>query len=207
MAAQYLWITEAKRRKKKQRKKEEREWHFLYLEADINFSKHSRPLQTSAPPLMFLIGGYPLIRSTATRLQAANAFITWIAAGATKALGCHWPVKEWMQNCDSHTGVGWGCAVQHGGCYLTSTAPWKFELRIKWHVLFYHTFRSIWTCGVYLMCVAGRDSYCRERKSSLWRSWCFCFSERSSSEGLSFSSSRSSVWRELEMGQKAWSHI
>lgn len=131
MAAQYLWITEAKRKKKKKQKKEEREWHFLYLEAGINFSKHSRPLQTSAPPLMFLIGGVPLIRTTATRLQAANAFITWITAGATKALGCHWPAKEWMQNCDSHPGVGWGCAVQHGGCYLTSTAPWKFELRIK----------------------------------------------------------------------------
>ena len=46
---------------------------------------------------------------------------------------------------------------------------------------------------VYLMCVAGRLSYCRERKSSLCRSWCFCFSDRSVSMGVSFSSSRSSA--------------
>lgn len=45
----------------------------------------------------------------------------------------------------------------------------------------------------YLMCVAGKLSYCRERKSSLWRSWCFCFSVRSVSVGLSFSSSNSSA--------------
>lgn len=43
------------------------------------------------------------------------------------------------------------------------------------------------------MCVAGRLSYCRERKSSLWRSWCFCFSVKSVSAGLSFSSSSSSI--------------
>lgn len=45
----------------------------------------------------------------------------------------------------------------------------------------------------YLMCVAGRLSYCRERKSSLWRSWCFCFSVSSVSVGFSFSSSNSSA--------------
>lgn len=202
MAAQYLWITEAKRRRKKT-KKEEREWHFLYLEADINFSKHSRPLQTSAPPLMFLIGGYPLIRSTATRLQAANAFITWITAGATKALGCHWPVKGWMQNCDSHPSVG--CATWGLLSYLLENLNWGLN-GMFWSIIYLEAFEHVFNL-VYLMCVAGRDSYCRERKSSLWRSWCFCFSERSGSDGLSFSSSRSSVRRELEMGQKARSHI
>ena len=45
----------------------------------------------------------------------------------------------------------------------------------------------------YLMCVAGRLSYCRDRKSSLWRSWCFCFSVSSISVGFSFSSSSSSA--------------
>lgn len=50
-----------------------------------------------------------------------------------------------------------------------------------------------WSCVQYLMCVAGRLSYCRERKSSLWRSWCFCFSVSSVSVGLSFSSSNSSA--------------
>lgn len=198
MTAQYLWITEAKR--KNETKKEEREWHFLYLEAYINFSEHSRPLQNSAPPLMFLIGGFPLIRTTGTRLQAANAFITWITAGATKALGCHWPAKEWIQDFDSQAGVGWGCAMLHGGCYLTSTAPWKCELKIKRHILVDQIeCVRVW---VYLMCVAGRDSYWRERKSSLWRSWCFCFSLSSGSEGLSFSSSRSSVRRELIICQR-----
>lgn len=48
----------------------------------------------------------------------------------------------------------------------------------------------------YLMCVAGRLSYCRDRKSSLWRSWCFCLSVSSASAGLSFSSSSSSVRRQ-----------
>lgn len=46
---------------------------------------------------------------------------------------------------------------------------------------------------VYLMCVAGRDSYWRDRKSSLCRSWCFCFSLSSGSVGVSFSSSKSSA--------------
>ncbi len=95
------------------------------------------------------------------------------------------------------------CAVLYGGCYLTLTALWKCELRIKWHVLVYKIFRNTWMCGwVYLMCVAGRDSYWRERKSSLWRSWCFCFSLKSGSEGISFSSSRSSVCRELIICQR-----
>lgn len=50
--------------------------------------------------------------------------------------------------------------------------------------------KSVW---VYLMCVAGSDSYWRERKSSLCRSWCFCFSLSSGSVGVSFSSSKSSA--------------
>lgn len=47
----------------------------------------------------------------------------------------------------------------------------------------------------YLMCVAGRDSNCLERKSSLCLSWCFCFSGRSSISGFSISSSSSPVGR------------
>lgn len=43
----------------------------------------------------------------------------------------------------------------------------------------------------YLMCVAGRDSNCLERKSSLCLSWCFCFSGRSTISGFSISSSSS----------------
>lgn len=50
-----------------------------------------------------------------------------------------------------------------------------------------------WMAPHYLMWVAGRLSYCRERKSSLWRSWCFCLSVSSASAGLSFSSSSSSA--------------
>lgn len=53
-----------------------------------------------------------------------------------------------------------------------------------------------WTAPPYLMWVAGRLSYCRDRKSSLWRSWCFCLSVRSASAGLSFSSSSSSARRQ-----------
>lgn len=45
----------------------------------------------------------------------------------------------------------------------------------------------------YLMCVAGRDSNCLDRKSSLCLSWCFCFSGRSTISGFSISSSSSPV--------------
>lgn len=45
----------------------------------------------------------------------------------------------------------------------------------------------------HLICVAGRDSYWRDRKSSLCFSWCFCFSVKSASTGVSDSSSVSST--------------
>lgn len=57
----------------------------------------------------------------------------------------------------------------------------------------------VWACVQYLMCVAGRLSYCRDRKSSLWRSWCFCFSVSSVSVGLSFSSSSSSAKAHMQV--------
>ncbi len=118
-----------------------------------------------------------------------------------------WGATGQLKNRCRTVSQGWGCAVLYGGCYLTLTALWKCELRNKWHVLVYQILRNTWMCGwVYLMCVAGRDSYWRERKSSLWRSWCFCFSPSSGSEGLSFSSSRSSVCRGINNLSKAWPH-
>lgn len=64
-----------------------------------------------------------------------------------------------------------------------------------------------WTAPPYLMWVAGRLSYCRDRKSSLWRSWCFCLSVSSASAGLSFSSSSSSARRqEIDAVEKLHRH-
>lgn len=51
----------------------------------------------------------------------------------------------------------------------------------------------------YLMCVAGRDSSCLERKSSLCLSWCFCFSGRSTISGFSISSSISPTSEKINM--------
>lgn len=53
-----------------------------------------------------------------------------------------------------------------------------------------HTHTHRW---FHLMCVAGRDSNCLERKSSRCLSWCFCFSGRSIISEFSISSSSSPV--------------
>lgn len=45
----------------------------------------------------------------------------------------------------------------------------------------------------YLICVAGRDSYWRDKKSSLCFNWCFCLSVKSASMVVSDSSSISST--------------
>lgn len=51
----------------------------------------------------------------------------------------------------------------------------------------------------YLMCVAGRDSSCRERNNSRCRSWCFCFSGKSTISGFSISSSISPSHEETKL--------
>lgn len=66
--------------------------------------------------------------------------------------------------------------------------------------------------GEYLMCVAGKDSSWRDRKSSLCLSWCFCFSGRSAISGFSISSSISPRQARVkgqtytdQMGAEQWS--
>lgn len=49
------------------------------------------------------------------------------------------------------------------------------------------------------MCVAGRDSSCRERNNSRCRSWCFCFSGKSTISGFSISSSISPSYKETKL--------
>lgn len=64
-----------------------------------------------------------------------------------------------------------------------------------------HTRTEKHTCTqsrLYLMCVAGRDSNCLERKSSLCLSWCFCFSGRSTISGFSISSSISPIGQKVK---------
>lgn len=51
------------------------------------------------------------------------------------------------------------------------------------------------------MCVAGKDSSWRDRKSSRCLSWCFCFSGRFTISGFSISSSSSPEgwnWKKVE---------
>lgn len=55
----------------------------------------------------------------------------------------------------------------------------------------------------HLMCVAGRDSNCLERKSSLCLSWCFCFSGKSTISGFSISSSSSPVGQRSKYNHSA----
>lgn len=56
------------------------------------------------------------------------------------------------------------------------------------------------------MCVAGKDSSWRERKSSLCLSWCFCFSGRSRISGFSISSSSSPRWRKRKEKRRSVKH-
>lgn len=60
---------------------------------------------------------------------------------------------------------------------------------------------------IYLMCVAGKDSSWRDRKSSLCRSWCFCFSGRSAISGFSISSSSSPGWQEKGAKGQTYTHL
>lgn len=57
------------------------------------------------------------------------------------------------------------------------------------------------------MCVAGKDSSWRDRKSSLCRSWCFCFSGRSAISGFSISSSSSPGWQEKGAKGQTYTHL
>lgn len=97
-----------------------------------------------------------------------------------------------IQRLDSQPGAG----IFYQNCTEWEKLTWKLK----------HLSRGGVTAGrraaAYLMCVAGKDSSWRDRKSSLCLSWCFCFSGRSAISGFSISSSSSPGREKKKKGQK-----
>lgn len=130
--------------------------------------------------------------------SSINGSYVQLSLGHHSLIMSHWkPIMVlFIPFTDSPLCQGMKALIQSRSTEPRCTSPWRFgewgkeEVRHrKWGVL-----RSDkWAAPTYLMWVAGRLSYCRDRKSSLWRSWCFCLSVSSASAGLSFSSSSSSV--------------
>lgn len=79
----------------------------------------------------------------------------------------------------------------------------QFNLTFKntWIIIMSFVFllKALGENSHYLMCVAGRDSSCRERNNSRCRSWCFCFSGKSTISGFSISSSISPSYKETKL--------